>query len=78
MASFFLQKNRWQPVAYRGRDFGAHGNEAFQAVSIAGEIIRLKSGRRTKHLITVDVNPVTMTRHGLLFVRRHDCSAPGR
>ena len=46
--------------------------------SIAGQIIRLKSGRRTEHLVAIDVNPLPMTGHGFFFVRCHDCSAPRR
>ena len=45
------------------------------AASIARQIIRLKAGRRTEHLAAVHVNPVSMTRLRLIFVRRHDRGA---
>ena len=75
---FFFDKNHWQPVGYRGRGFGAQGNDAFQGISIVREVIGARSGRRTEHLVAVDVNPVSMSGHGFFFVRCHDCSAPRR
>jgi hypothetical protein len=78
MAGFFFDKNHWRLVAYRGRGFGAQGNDAFQGISIVREVIGARSGRRTEHLVAVDVNPVPMTGHGFFVVWRDDCSAPGR
>src|ERR1041385_2181070 len=45
---------------------------------VARRILGPKSGWRTEHLTAVDINPVTATGNGFVFVRRHDCSAPGR
>ena len=61
-----------------GHGFRAHGNEALQPVSIAREEIRLNSGRRTEHLVAVDVYPVPMTGRRFFAVRRDDGSATGR
>src|SRR5438552_2046518 len=73
----FLNKNRWRPVASRSR-LGAHGNDAPYVVSIVREMIRPRSGWRTKHLVAIDITPVPMTGRGFFVVRRDDCSAPGR
>jgi hypothetical protein len=48
---------------------GAHGNDAAYSVSIVREIIRTKSGRRTKHLVAINITPVPMTGHGFFVVR---------
>jgi hypothetical protein len=77
--AFFLIKNPWRMVAYQRTGFGAYRNQAPCADLITvREIIRSKSGRRTKHLIAVDENPVSMTGHEFVFVRCYDCSASGR
>src|SRR4029077_8416122 len=47
-------------------------------VSIVGGIIGLKSGRRTEHLVAVNVRPVPMAGHRFFVVRRDDGTAPRR
>jgi hypothetical protein len=69
----FFYKNRCRLAAYLRAVF-----EPRAYVSITREIIRLKSGRRTEHLVAVDVTPVPMTGLGFFAIRRHDCSAPRR
>ena len=49
-----------------------------QSVSIAREVIGLKSGRRTEHLVAVNVRPVPMAGHRFFAVWRDDGSAPRR
>ena len=76
--AFFFDKKRWRIVAYQGSFSALRGNNAPCAALIVREILRPKSGRRAEHLVAVDVNPIPMTGHGSFFVRRNDCSMPGR
>src|SRR4029453_5065723 len=76
MASFFFDKKRSRMVAYKGSFSALLGNNARNAALIVREILGSKSGRRTEHLVAVDVNPVPMTRGKVFFVRGDDCSAP--
>src|SRR5215468_10334818 len=69
----FFHKNRWRLVVYRS----PHPASRLLELSVVWEIIGPQPWRRTEHLVAVHVNPVSMTRHGFFFIRRHDCSAPG-
>jgi hypothetical protein len=48
------------------------------SVLIVREVIGPKSGRRTEHLVTVDVRPVPMAGHGFFVVWRDDGNTPRR
>ena len=74
--AFFFDKNHWRLVSYRGRI--SMCARLCHPVSIVGGIIGLKSGRRTEHLVTVNVRPVPMAGHRFFTVWRDDSSAPGR
>jgi len=78
MASFFFDKNHWRMGAYKAPFSTFLGNNARNAALIVREILRSKSGRRTEHLIAINVNSVPMSGHGFFFVWRHDCRSPGR
>src|SRR6516162_1055882 len=78
MASFFFDKKALATGRLPRSLVPAHTRIMRPPVLIAREILGPKAGRRTEHLVTVDVNTVPMTRHGFFFVWRHNCRAPGR
>jgi len=76
--AFFSIKKHWRLVVHLGHWFRRTRELCANPVLIARKILGSKAGRRTEHLVAVDVNTVPMTRHGFFFVRRHNCCAPGR